>query len=587
MTPHRRSVWRSGHRLAAAVAACLIASTAAPALGRDGDAARLTGIRVTEAGGRLRVEVTTSGPVSHKVSEISTPPRILIDLYGAVMPEGRSLTVPINKGPVARVRAGQFQVTPPIARVVLDLTRPVKVEVNRLSGRAVVASVVITASAAAPASAPAAARGVQTPITAGAPPQPPLATPPPPPAIAGPVPPAGGPATASAGQGVTAEAPPAVPAPVITARQGLEQVPGRISLELRDISLQDFLNAYSRLCGANIILDRGVSGTVNMRLLDVTCEEALRLVLELNGLGFRRVGRNLIITSAANLAPPPLPSETITYYVSHADLASVAGIVTAQVPGIRINADARSRALVINANPLQHEQVQRLLRTLDVTVPQVMIEVRVAEVNTNVLRNLGLNWGVSNINISLSPGAAGGPIVPILNALVTEGKARVLAAPRVATVDGVAASVLLGDRLPLFIPVITGNPPVTTISIQFVDVGVRLNVTPRVSVADDTITMVLAPSISTLVEIREGPQGAQAPRTATRESTATLRVKSGDTIVMSGLINRSERTTTSKVPFLGDIPIIGNLFRTTRTDSDETEVIFLITPVILGEEKKP
>jgi type II secretory pathway component GspD/PulD (secretin) len=327
----------------------------------------------------------------------------------------------------------------------------------------------------------------------------------------------------------------------------------------------------------------------------VTCEDALRFILEANNLAFRRLGRNLIIGSAERLAPPPEAPETIAYRLAYGDPSAIRAAVAAAVPGIRVAIDARTNALLVTGTMAQHEEVRRVLGTLDVRIAQVVIQLHAIEVSTSVLRDLGLLVTPEGTVGGVPIGTLGSFILDSasrrigftltsstllqnrLRALVTEGRAHILSAPRIATLDGNKASILLGDRVPIF--TVTTQAGVTTTTVTFVEVGVKMDVTPRVNV-DGVITMSVVPEVSSVAEIVTGAGGQQAPRVATRSATTTLTVRDGQTIVLGGLISREERQTQIKIPLLGDIPIVGELFRFRTTDRRESEVVFLITPQI-------
>jgi type II secretory pathway component GspD/PulD (secretin) len=325
--------------------------------------------------------------------------------------------------------------------------------------------------------------------------------------------------------------------------------------------------------------------------VSVTCEEALRFILEANNLAFRRLGKNIIVSSAEKLAPPPEVPETIAYRLSFGDPNQIRAALAAAVPGIRVAFDPRTNALLVTGTSLQQDEVRKVLATLDVRIPQVVVQVHAVDIASSVLRDLGLFGG-------LTDSAFGGFVIDSaqnrislnlfntnlllfqLRALVTEAKARILSAPRIATLDGNKATILVGEKVPIF--TITTVQGVSTVTTTFQEVGVKLEVTPRVNSAN-LITINLKPEVSRVLEIVSGPGGAQAPRVGTRSAETTLIVTDGQTIVMGGLISQEERKTTVKVPILGDIPVIGELFRFTTTTTAESEVIFLITPQIVRE----
>lgn len=530
------------------IAAVMIALVAIPVLGTtpaQGATSRVTQVTVKEFAGKTVIGIVATGRILYHMSELAPPPypRVIIDLLNAVLDPSARTTVNVGTADIVAVRTGQFQESPPIARVVIDLARPIPVEIQQTGPNVLVVNV---------PTGPAVARAPQQ--TAAVP----------------------------TGTGVArvAQAP------------GQPAAPDVIQLlEFRGTALSDVLAALAKLCNFNIVTDNSVQGAITLRLVSVTCEEALRFVLEANNLAFRRLGKNIIVSSAEKLAPPPEVPETTAYRLSFGDPNQIRAALAAAVPGIRVAFDPRTNALLVTGTSLQHDEVRKVLATLDIRIPQVMVQVHAVDVGSSVLRDLGLFGG-------LTDSAFGGVVLDSaqnrialslfdtnvllfqLRALVTDAKARILSAPRIGTLDGNKATILIGEKVPIF--TVTTQAGVTTTTTTFQEVGVRLEVTPRVNSAN-LITINIKPEVSRVLEIVSGPGGAQAPRVGTRSADTTLTVPDGQTIVMGGLISQEERKTTVKVPLLGDIPVIGELFKFTTTTTGESEVIFLITPQIVRD----
>lgn len=551
--------------------ALVVALLVLPSLGTPSVLAsplRVTQVTVKDLDNRLVVGIVATGQILFNVTEISTPlpPRVAIDILNAVADERIRVTSEVNKGNVLRVRVGQFQDSPAIARIVVDLAHPVRVQVHLTSPTVLTVSLPVKQAAEAEASA-----AVPTQLGVAAP-------------TAGVAP----------GTGLIRTAQPLPPPPLPGGASG--SGPGVLRLvEFRGVALADVLTAFAKLCGFNLVTDASVQGTITLRLLDVTCEEALRFVLETNNLGYRRLGKNLIVGSADKLAPPPEVPETIAYRLSYGDPNQIRAAVAAAVPGVRVAVDARTNALLITGTSAQHEEVVKVLGTLDVKIPQVVIQVHVVEVGTTYVKTLGLFGGQGSAASGVTPfgtvavDSANNRLTFTLQsttlfffqlqALVNEGKARVLSAPRVATLDGNKATIILGQQVPIFTSVTVGGQLQTTVTYQAV--GVQLETTPRVN-SDQGITLALKPSVSSL-----GASQSSGGQTAfiinTRSADTQLSVQDGKTIVLGGLISRDERLTTIKVPVLGDVPILGELFKNTSTTITETELIFLITPQIVKD----
>jgi len=526
----------------------------APALPQT-NPVRITQVSVKVFGDTVQLTVVATGPLTYRTLQLSSPARLVIDLPGATLDASVPPLFEVDRGGVGRVRVGQFQDRPVVTRVAVDLETALPFTLATTAPSILVAKFASRGNVAAPATQPAAP--IAPPVTvAQAPPAPP----------------------------VVPAAPVAQATPVPAA--------GRITLEFRATELADVLSALARVCNNNIVTDASVKGQVTVRLVELTCEEALRFILEANALGFRRIGKNLIIMAAEKLAPPPEAPETISYPIGFGVAKDVADAIRASVPGIRIASDARSNTIIVVATVAQQEEVRKILAGLDVQLAQIMVETRVVDVGTSVLRELGLNWGLTgtctppNCNlINVSPTTTGD--VPIrvqvgafninaaLSAMVTDGRARVLSAPRVAVIDGNEATVNLGDEIPIPQTDASGRTTFT-----FKPVGVILKITPKMN-RDNMITTRIEPEVSSVVRLITSV-GAQVPQIATRKASTIVTVRSGESIVIAGMISAEERRTTIKVPLLGDIPLVGFLFRTTTTERRETEVIFVITPQIVS-----
>jgi len=531
------------------VAAVLIALLAIPVLGTtpaQGATSRVTQVTVKEFAGKTVIGIVATGRILYHMSELAPPPypRVIVDLLDAVLDPNARITVNVGKDHVLAVRTGQFQDSPPIARVVIDLARAIPVEIQQTSPNVLIVNV------------------PTAPVSARAPVQPTAAVP--------------------TGTGVAK----------VAQQPGQPAAPEIIQLlEFRGTALADVLAALAKLCNFNVVTDGSVQGTITLRLVSVTCEEALRFILEANNLAFRRLGKNIIVSSAEKLAPPPEVPETVAYRLSFGDPNQIRAALAAAVPGIRVAFDPRTNALLVTGTSLQQDEVRKVLATLDVRIPQVVVQVHAVDIGSSVLRDMGLFGGLSDTAFAAVVTDSAQTRISLslfdsnilffqLRALVTEAKARILSAPRIATLDGNKATILVGEKVPIF--TVTTQAGVTTTTTTFQEVGVKLEVTPRVN-SGNLITINLKPEVSRVLAIVSGPGGAQAPRVGTRSADTTLVVPDGQTIVMGGLISQEERKTVIKIPLLGDIPIIGELFRFTSTTTAESEVIFLITPQIVRE----
>jgi general secretion pathway protein D len=253
------------------------------------------------------------------------------------------------------------------------------------------------------------------------------------------------------------------------------------------------------------------------------------------------------------------------------------------IPENRIRIESAHNSLILMGSEDEYSRVRDVLTELDVPQKQVMFEAEVVEITNSDLNNLGVKWEWGNFPATSGNEMVG--VIPVgpqgssinyratIDAMVNTENAKILANPQVATLDGQTARILIGDRLPVETKILENG--VQQIAVNYIDVGIKLEVTPWVN-EDGIITTRLLPEVSTNIAT-----AGNNPSIRTRQAETTLRVKNGETIVIGGLIQREDRKNVIKVPLLGDIPIIGNLFRSTSIEKRETELIIFITPKIL------
>lgn len=254
-----------------------------------------------------------------------------------------------------------------------------------------------------------------------------------------------------------------------------------------------------------------------------------------------------------------------------------------------------------------------IIDLLDMTNPsQVRLEAQIIEINTSAERNLGIQYwsptigsstgsGSDSGNDDLTRGSSGlfyagenfknsrgsfgwlGSHISNMNAslqaLVTEGKARILSRPSITTMSGQKANILIGGRIP--IPTSAGDGQ---IAIDWREYGIKLNIEPVVD-AENKITSKVHAEVSTLDYGHSVTENDfSIPAIASREADAVINVRSGMTMAIGGLLNSQDGKTVTKIPLLGDIPIIGQFFRHTQKTRDNRELLILITPTLVSDE---
>jgi type II secretory pathway component GspD/PulD (secretin) len=242
-------------------------------------------------------------------------------------------------------------------------------------------------------------------------------------------------------------------------------------------------------------------------------------------------------------------------------------------------ADDAQNAIVVSGNQDVQQRAAQFLHSLDVPSPQVLFEVRVADIQpVNEQSNVGLQFGGYDLTGQPISGAMtyafAGNSVAInarLNALVSEGRAQILATPKLVTLNNKEADLLIGQTYPVvYYDVRLGGQQV-----EFVDVGVKLRLTPTIG-EDGSVTAEMHPEYSAIQGFVSG-----YPVIANRKLDSTLRVKDNQTIVLGGLLRDIDSQTITKIPFLADIPVFGKIFQNRERTRTRDEVVFLLTPHVI------
>jgi len=355
---------------------------------------------------------------------------------------------------------------------------------------------------------------------------------------------------------------------------------GPVTISARDTPVSDLVAMVAKACGLQVVVAGDLTGKLSVSVTGLSCEGALEVLKLAAGISWRRVGDVLVVGQQGKVKEDSYPE---AYRLRHARPDEVAKELSGVVRDVAVSALERDSAVVVVATADKHEEVRRALSILDVAGVQVSIETAVVDISMTRLRELGLSWGVggpsqgdSQAGVRITVGEA--VIVARLSALVSQGQARVIASPRVTTRSGEKASVSLGEDVPIPQRDSNGN-----ITYSFRRVGVGLDITPRVA-GDGMVTVDLGLRVEQVLEFLSTPTGP-VPRIGAREVRSSVRVRDGDVLVVGGLITRQERESTVKVPLLGDIPVIGSLFRLTTRSESESEVIFLIRPRVVGRSE--
>ena len=366
--------------------------------------------------------------------------------------------------------------------------------------------------------------------------------------------------------------------------------PATMSYTFRDTPINELFNMISRSARVNIVLGRGVEGNVSINLYDMTVRQAIEAIAEAGGYAVAERAGGFLISDPKAAAPTNgAILQVRAMKVRYADVTKVGAIVARQigVPGTVTVLD-QTKTLVIEATAAGLERAALVLREIDRAPQQILIEPKILEITLDQNENFGVDW--SRVFSGDGPdtvGATGfatraGPrfflnlvnknIEAYLSALSNKGRVHTLATPRLLALEDQEASTNVGDQLGYRLTTTINN--VTTESIEFLDTGVILRVTPSVD-ADGRIMLKVKPEVSS------GSVSAGIPSKKTTEVNTQLVANDGQPVLIGGLIKRSMTYRRLGVPLLSDIPVIGGLFSSTDDGGSATETIVVITPRIV------
>ena len=396
-------------------------------------------------------------------------------------------------------------------------------------------------------------------------------------------------------------------------QKNIENQPS-FSLHVKNAPVQGVLQSLAELTHKNIIFSGTLSSVVTADIDHVTPEEAMEFVLASSGLAAKIDERNIIIF---NETTEEKKKRIIrSYRLSYADAEEVAKSLNHLSEDGRVSYNRTANAIFVSGTPLELMQTEELLHHIDIPEKQVKIEAEVIAVNRSQAKELGIDWEfkpltgsagyhrenghkrqyvtdkdgnprMKNIehngwNISVPEGYAGisyGRSITghpytfffqaRLNALVSQGKARILAKPNVVTMNGKEAEILIGNKIPVLVEHVDNG--VRTTTTEYRDAGIKLSYTPRISEKNE-ITAHINAEVSTPYLVPE----MKAYRIITRQADTMVRLKSGDMLTIGGLIDKEESRTFRKIPVLGDIPLLGKLFQSRSKSLEESEIVIII-----------
>lgn len=379
-----------------------------------------------------------------------------------------------------------------------------------------------------------------------------------------------------------------------TAAVTLKATPGFVTNIFADEDIRQALRDIAMQSGTVIIPDATVQGVVTCELRNTPVEQALDMVLFAGGYAYKKVGDYYLVGSP----DPKNPSFSSLASVERVPLRQTHAneVFEALNPVYHayVQQDANNNVLVVTAPDKLLRQIVEQIRSIDQPAEQVMIEVMVVEVSTGAAKELGVRWRFSSFgfdvgdpltsggssrisgdNNSLSWTEASPQDMANLRLLVGKDLADIRANPRVSTLNGREAEIFVGRQE--FFSVVTGNAYYPTTQLQEVNAGITLKIKPYVG-ENGKLLIHLDPEVSDVI----GQSTNGSPIVARRRVHTVVRSETDKTIVIGGLTQVIKQMRETKVPVLGDVPVIGHLFRQRVEDKQETEIVIFLRPHILS-----
>ena len=320
----------------------------------------------------------------------------------------------------------------------------------------------------------------------------------------------------------------------------------------------------------------------SVHLKNISAEDAIDHILKTNGLSYAK--KEGVILVKVSPQEHSYKGEVETVKLRYLTAKKISLLLGKVIPELKTAPGGSASSLVIQGERKLINEAKKIIDSIDKPLPQILIESKVVELSESDSMRLGVLYGQEPGNYKFIASKSTKKISPAsdlqitINGLISDGKANVVACPKIATLDDHEAVINIGSRIPYAVPVSSGSNT-TQWTVEYIDAGVRLKITPQLG-DDGYITTALKPEVSSISEWRTTAAG-EFPVITTRNAQSILRVKDGETIVVGGLMSESKRENLTRVPILGYIPLIGMLFQNKTFEKAKTEIIFLITPHII------
>jgi general secretion pathway protein D len=387
-----------------------------------------------------------------------------------------------------------------------------------------------------------------------------------------------------------------------------------VTLQFRDANLKMVLESISKTSGINILTDKDVRADLKATIFvtGTSVEDTIDLILMQNQLEKKVLSDNTIFIY------PNTPAKLKDYqdlkvrsfHLVNADVKQMQAMIKTILKTRDLFINEKTNSLVMRDTPEAIRLAEKIIADQDTAEPEVMLEVEVLEITRTLLSELGIRYPDQlTLTPSLIDPLTGASLPPTLgnlgqrtrenllvspvpsitlNAHLDNSDVNLLASPRIRARNREKAKIHIGDRVPVLTnsvtPVASGSPVVTG-SVQYIEVGLKLEVEPDIH-TDGEVGIKVSLEVSNIVnQVTNAVSGTVAYQIGTRNASTVLRLKDGETQVLAGLIDDEDRRAANLVPGLGELPLLGRLFSTHHNDKKKSEIVLSITPRLVSKTK--
>ena len=367
-----------------------------------------------------------------------------------------------------------------------------------------------------------------------------------------------------------------------------------VNLEFRDAPFRSVMDGLARLTSINFVFDPDVKGDTKLtiQLKDSTLDDALKIILSMLQLERKILSENSLLIYPGTPEKQKQHQEFISksFYLMNANVAQTQALIRTIAKTKDLFVDERLNMIVVRDTPEVIRLVERLVESIDIAEPEVMLEVEVMEVSSSRLEALGLQWPSSisygldssvkeivNGQTGLAARIANPGLVATLKATATSSDT--LANPRLRVRNREKAKIMIGDKLPVFSSTSTANVGISS-SVSYLDVGLKVEVEPSV-LLDNDVVLRISLEMSSVTGTVTNSQGATGYQIGSRQASSSIRLRDGETQVFAGLIRDEDSKSISGLPGLARLPLLGRLFGVHSDGKNKSELVLFITPRVI------